>query len=33
MVREGAAERADNRLFGFLVGLGNQIDRVGLAGR
>ena len=32
VVREGAAERPDNRLFGFLVGLGNQIDRVGLAG-
>ena len=32
MVREGAAERPDNCLFGFLVGLGDQIDRVGLAG-
>jgi hypothetical protein len=32
VVREGAVERPDNVLFGFLVGLGNQIDRIGLAG-
>ena len=32
MVREGAVERPDNRLLGFLVGLRNEIDRVGLAG-
>jgi hypothetical protein len=31
VVQEGAAERPDDRLFGFLVGLGNEIDRVGLA--
>jgi hypothetical protein len=32
MVREGAIERPDNRLLGFPVGLGNEIERVGLAG-
>ena len=32
VVREGAVERPDNRLFGFPVGLGNEIDGVGLAG-
>ena len=31
VVREGAAERPDNRLFRFPVGLGNEIDRIGLA--
>jgi hypothetical protein len=32
MVGKGAAERPDNRLFGFLVGIGDEIDRIGLAG-
>ena len=31
-VRKGAVERPDGRLFGLLVGLGNEIDRIGLAG-
>jgi hypothetical protein len=30
VVRKGAVEPPDNRLFGFPVGLGNDIDRVGL---
>ena len=30
MVRESAVERSENRRFGFLVGLGYEIDRVGL---
>ena len=29
VVRKGAVERPDNRLFGFPVGIGNDIDRVG----
>jgi hypothetical protein len=28
MVRESAVERPDNRLFGFPVGFGNEIERV-----
>jgi hypothetical protein len=32
MVGKGAAERPDNRVCRFPVGLGYQIDRVGLAG-
>ena len=31
VVREGAAERPDNRLFRFPVGPGYKIERVGLA--
>ena len=32
VVRESAAERPDGRLFRFPIGLGKEIDRVGLAG-
>jgi hypothetical protein len=32
MLWEVTVECPDNRLFGVLVGLGNEIDRIGLAG-
>jgi hypothetical protein len=32
VVQEGAVERSDDRLSRFPIGLGNQVDRVGLPG-